>query len=150
MIGIRLNVPAVIQGPLFVKGPQSHNGPQLYHWHFPPLRTRYIWGAVTKALWSDLGRCIVCQVNNAVQKIAFSLSDRHQIVPGGGGGRHKAFLSAENWKAFIKWLSLVKCLFSFFLSFVFFEEEEEEPPFVSTLNSVSLCSACSTRECWHM
>lgn len=106
--------------------------------------------AVTKALWSDLGRCIVCQVNNAVQKIAFSLSDRHQIVPGGGGGRHKAFLSAENWKAFIKWLSLVKCLFSFFLSFVFFEEEEEEPPFVSTLNSVSLCSACSSRECWHM
>lgn len=72
--------------------------------------------------------------NNVAQKAALSLSDKHQTV----WGREEVqnIFYVENWKAFIKWLSLVKgFILLFFLSFGFFEEKSlfKHPPRCFTL-----------------
>lgn len=56
---------------------------------------------------------LMCQVTMWPKRHALSVSERHQTVQvRGGGATH--FSSLQNVEAFIKWLLLVKCLFSLF------------------------------------
>lgn len=95
-------------------------------------------------LWSD--QSLHMSGNSVAQKAALSLSDKHQTV--WGRGEVQEIFDVENWKAFIKWLSLVKGFILLF--FPLHLASLKKSPFLSTLRGVLHCSESSSWDCWHM
>lgn len=98
----------------------------------PPEIRASVMNVFAPQLWSD--QSLHVSGNNVAQKAALSLSDKHQTV----WGREEVqnIFYVENWKAFIKWLSLVKgFILLFFPPFGFFEEKSlfKHPPRCFTL-----------------